>query len=165
MTSTTASTALKSGRSCVSICIASHAGSVAFFRDEKFPHNHMNSPISLSGPKSVLAITRTLKSFCTLPMISTAWLSWRCESWSKKHVSTSGRVMIFPCVQTLFSPVMTYAVQEDADLATGIDSRLLATQLADFAKNADCLVRELLEEGSGNARRCFRHDGCLLCVL
>lgn len=34
-----------------------------------------NSPMPLSGPISVLAMTRTLKSFCTLPMISTALLS------------------------------------------------------------------------------------------
>lgn len=39
-----------------------------------------NIPMAPSGPISVLAITLTLRSFCTLPIISTAWLSWRCAS-------------------------------------------------------------------------------------
>jgi len=34
-----------------------------------------------SSPMSVLAITLTLRSFCTLPMISTAWPFWRCASY------------------------------------------------------------------------------------
>ena len=59
----------------------------------------------------------------------------------------------------------TYAVQEDADLAACIDSRLLAAQLADFAEDADGLVGELLEVGSGDARGCFGHRECVCCVL
>lgn len=54
---------------------------------------------------------------------------------------------------------MTYAVQEDTDLATSIDCCLLAAQLADFAENADCLVGELLEVWGGDARGCFGHCG------
>jgi hypothetical protein len=59
----------------------------------------------------------------------------------------------------------TYAVQEDADLAACVDSRLLAAQLADFAEDADGLVGELLEVGSSDARGCFGHFCFLVCVL
>jgi hypothetical protein len=41
--------------------------------------------IPKSVPKSVAVRTRTDRSFCTLPMISTAWLSWRCESFFILH--------------------------------------------------------------------------------
>lgn len=37
-------------------------------------------PMLPSGPISVLAITFTDRSFWTLPIISTAWLSWRWAS-------------------------------------------------------------------------------------
>lgn len=60
---------------------------------------------------------------------------------------------------------MTYTVQENTDLATGIDSCLLAAQLADFAENADCLVGELLEVRCGNARGCFGHCGEVVSVV
>ena len=126
-----------------------------------------------SGPKSVLAITRTLKSFCTLPMISTAWLSWRCES-CKAECGVSIRSLFKgrPFNSSFFArtcdqgvKVATYAVQEDADLAACVDSRLFAAQLADFAEDADGLVGELLEVGSGDARGCFGHRECVCCVL
>lgn len=60
---------------------------------------------------------------------------------------------------------LTYAVQEDADLATSIDSRLLTAQLADFAEYANSLMRELLEVRSSDAWGCFGHDGVCLNVL
>jgi hypothetical protein len=53
----------------------------------------------------------------------------------------------------------TYAVQKDTDLTSSIDGRLLAAQLADFAEDADCLVRKLFEVGRSDAGSCFRHDG------
>jgi len=126
-----------------------------------------------SGPKSVLAITRTLKSFCTLPMISTAWLSWRCESCKAEcGVSIRSLVKGRPFNSSFFArtcdqgvKVATYAVQEDADLAACVDSRLFAAQLADFAEDADGLVGELLEVGSGDAGGCFGHCGCVCCML
>jgi len=53
---------------------------------------------------------------------------------------------------------MTYAVQENADLSSGIDGRLLAAQLAHFAQDADGLVGELLEVRGGDAGGGFGHD-------
>ena len=60
---------------------------------------------------------------------------------------------------------VTYAVQKDVDLAACVDGRLFAAQLADFAEDADGLVGELLEVGSGDAGGCFGHCGCVCCML
>lgn len=105
-----------------------------------------HSPIPPSGPKSVLAITRTLKSFCTLPMISTAWLSWRCESW--RCLSAHLALSTFP----FDAEELSYAVQENTDLPTSVDGGLLAAQLPHFAQDADSLVGELLQVGCCDAR-------------
>lgn len=78
--------------------------------------------------------------------------------WSK-----TGR-LILSCFASAWDQgvrVATYAVQEDADLAACVDSRLFAAQLADFAEDADGLVGELLEVGSGDAGGCFGHCGCV----
>jgi hypothetical protein len=57
-------------------------------------------------------------------------------------------------------------------LATSIDGCCLAAQLANFAEDADGLVGELFEVGSGDTGGCFRHDGegfvlevCVVCVV
>jgi hypothetical protein len=170
VTSTTASTALKSRTP--SVC-----GLVVTLRSQGFDISQSlegrkeNSPIPLSGPRSVLAITRTLRSFCTLPMISTAWLSWRCASCeSKRKISVSCICDSMPCTSdphcglslsfcegvVLF--FQTYAVQENANLTSGVDCCLLATDLAHFAQDADGLVGELLEVRGGDAGGCFGHD-------
>lgn len=49
----------------------------------------MNAPIPPSGPISVLAITFTDRSCCTLPMISTAWLRCQLESYISLIISDS----------------------------------------------------------------------------
>lgn len=47
-------------------------------------------------------------------------------------------------------------------LTAGFDGGRFATDLSDFAENADGAVGELLEVGSSDAGSGFGHDGCCL---
>ena len=89
-----------------------------------------------SGPKSAATITLTLKSFWTLPMISTAWLSWSWESCAKRSIRTT------PWLAEIRA---SHSVQVDIDQATGINLRLLASQSAYFAQDTNVLVSKLLQ--------------------
>lgn len=56
----------------------------------------------------------------------------------------------------------TYFIQMQLHLTAGFDGGRFATDLSDFAENADGAVGELLEVGSGDAGSGFGHDGCCL---
>lgn len=56
----------------------------------------------------------------------------------------------------------TYFIQMQLHLTAGFDGGRFATDLSDFAENADGAVGELLEVGSGDTGSGFGHDGCCL---
>jgi len=87
-----------------------HSGEVYHTDQQRSPSSTLvesdttfDSPISPSGPKSLQAITLTLRSFCTFPIISTAWLSWRCASCHRMQIVS---ISAPPCIPLLLLPLI-----------------------------------------------------------
>jgi hypothetical protein len=90
-------------------------------------------------------------------MTSTAWLSCKCDSYKFTISTVAHRKKLR--LSSITKVGRAYPIQMNINLASRVDGRLLASQLADFADDADGAVGELLEVLRIDARSRFGgHD-------
>jgi hypothetical protein len=112
---------------------------IAAERRKKKGISTKNSP--MFSPKSVLVRTRTLKSACTLPIISTAWLTARWASYNEhehqQHEITSSLLSTGEWRKEKGGKgeraAKTHPVQMHVDLTAGINSGFFSSELGDFS--------------------------------